>query len=505
MRKKDLNSGSESRRGFLQLAAGGIGTVASGMLPAALDAQEAPAPSGSAYEDASGDITMALGGDAEISRALMPFREPGFLKVRDLFHSADVRFTNAEMLFHNYENWPTAGTYFSRTYMRCDPRFIKDLQWLGINMVSCANNHTTDFGQEGVLTNMRYLDDAGMVHAGSGNNYAEAVAPAYLDTPKGRVALVAASSSSKPEARAGDQGRDMKGRPGANLIRWINEWTVDNQAYEALGRVAKQFGWDKQDAYLNRIFFRDYGLAEADKAVYFSDRNTLSVNIEDNGARFLLGDKFEHRTRLNKADLERNIRSIKDARRMASWVVFSIHTHEGGKTMLTTEDAPCDHSQLLAREVIDAGADVFICHGAHRIRGIEIYKGKPIFYSPGNLIVENDTVLLEPQDALTVQGLGPESTAADSYDDRLTSGQHALTGPGWNAFLPVVSFKNNKLHDIKIYPLELGAGLPRYESGRPMLAQGQTAAATLKHVQRLSEPFQTKMEIQGDLGIIQVG
>jgi poly-gamma-glutamate capsule biosynthesis protein CapA/YwtB (metallophosphatase superfamily) len=498
------NGGLESRRDFMKLIACGIGTAATRLLPSTLSAQQNIAQKPSVYEDANGDITMALGGDAELSRALMPFREPGFLKVREVLQSADVRFANAETLFHNYEDWPTASTYYTRTYMRCDPRFIKDLQWLGINMISCANNHTTDFGQEGVLTNIRNLEDAGMVHAGSGCNDAAALAPAYLDTPKGRVALIAATSTSRLDARAGDQGRDMKGRPGVNIVRWINEWTVDKEAYDALGRVAKQFGWNKQNNDANRIFFRDYGITGGDNAVYFADRNALVIE-EDSGARFILGDKFEHRSRLNEADLARNVQSVKDARRMAEWVIYSIHSHEGGTSMLISEEAPSDHTRALAYRVLDEGADVFICHGAHKMRGIEIYQDKPIFYSPGNLLIEDDTVLLEPQDAMEVQGLGPEKTAADSYDERTTSGQHTNTGPAWHAFIPVVSFRSNKLHEIKIYPIELGAGLPRYEAGRPMLAQGKLATEILQQVQKLSDPFHTKLQIQGDIGIIQVG
>ena len=194
------------------------------------------------YESAAGDITLTFTGDAMISRALTPFREERYLKMRDLLHAADVRFTNAEILFHNYENWPT---YISQTYMRCDPRFIKDLQWLGINIVSCANNHGTDFGENGVLTNIRNLDEAGLPHAGTGENYAEAVEPAYLDTPKGRVALISATSSARANSRAGEQRRDMKGRPGVNLIRWINEWTVDQAAFEQLQRIAREFGWSQ--------------------------------------------------------------------------------------------------------------------------------------------------------------------------------------------------------------------------------------------------------------------
>src|SRR5258706_12468899 len=111
------------------------------------------------YECESGDISMAFTGDSMISCALTPFREERFLKIRELLHNSDVRFTNGEILFHNYEDWPT---YLTGTYMRCDPRYIKDLQWLGINLMACANNHGYDFGENGVLTNIRYLDEAGM-------------------------------------------------------------------------------------------------------------------------------------------------------------------------------------------------------------------------------------------------------------------------------------------------------------------------------------------------------
>ena len=146
-------------------------------------------------ESESGDVTMAITGESLITRAKSVYREPRFLKMHDLLHSTDVRFTNAEMLFHNYEDAPTHRT---GTYMRCDPEFIKDLQWLGFNIVACANNHAYDFGENGVLTNIRYLDEARMFHAGTGRNLADATAPTYMDTPKGRVALISATTSSQP-------------------------------------------------------------------------------------------------------------------------------------------------------------------------------------------------------------------------------------------------------------------------------------------------------------------
>ncbi len=69
---------------------------------------------------------------------------------------------------------------------------------------------------------------------------------------------------------------------------------------------------------------------------------------------------------------------------MADWVIVTVHNHEGG----ATENEPSDHIREFAHAVIDAGADVFTGHGPHQDRGIEIYNGKPIFYSLGNFAFE---------------------------------------------------------------------------------------------------------------------
>ena len=75
--------------------------------------------------------------------------------LKDIITSADVSFTNAEMLFHNYEDAPS--TVPGGTYMRCDPQYIEDLKWMGFDIVATANNHAWDFGENGVLTNIQNL------------------------------------------------------------------------------------------------------------------------------------------------------------------------------------------------------------------------------------------------------------------------------------------------------------------------------------------------------------
>jgi hypothetical protein len=388
-------------------------------------------------------------------------------------------------------------------WMRADPRIIKDLEWMGINMVSCANNHAYDFGQDGVLTNIQYLNEAGMVHAGTGSNYAEAIAPAYLETPNGRVALVAATSSGELGIRAGEQRRDMKGSPGVNFVRWIYEWTVDKEAFNALKRVAQNFKWDQTEC---PRLERDYAISKADAAntVLFPDRNILDRPFtcdnmqyyDDPPARFVLGTSFERHSRVNQDDLQWNVKSISDARRSTNWVIYSIHNHEGNENV----DQPPDHIRALAHAVIDAGADVVVGHGPHITRGIEIYKGRPIFYSLGNFIVENTILSRLPEQMFHFYGLGNDSTTADLYDARPSTAARKTM----ESIIAITIFRNKRLSEVKLYPIDLGFGLPRYESGRPILAQGEEAHKTLERVQRLSAVFGTKVEIQGDIGIIQV-
>ncbi|MEJ2205195.1 MAG: hypothetical protein P8170_13925, partial [Gemmatimonadota bacterium] len=49
---------------------------------------------------AAQDITLALTGDAIITRRLSVYDEPDFLEMIELVRSADAAFTNLEMLFH---------------------------------------------------------------------------------------------------------------------------------------------------------------------------------------------------------------------------------------------------------------------------------------------------------------------------------------------------------------------------------------------------------------------
>jgi poly-gamma-glutamate synthesis protein (capsule biosynthesis protein) len=148
------------------------------------------------YQAQKGNLTIALAGDTMLTRKLTPFKEERFLTLRELLRGADTAFANLEGTVHTWDEGTPGIT--QGTFMTTEPKLLDDLKWLGINLVSCANNHAFDYGEGGVLANIKHLDDAGIAHAGTGRNLAEARAPAYLDTPNGRIALVAATATFRP-------------------------------------------------------------------------------------------------------------------------------------------------------------------------------------------------------------------------------------------------------------------------------------------------------------------
>ena len=461
------------------------------------------------YDANTGDFKIIVTGDSIITRSMSAFREPGFLRMVEHLHDSDVTVTNAEMLFHNYEDPPsvTAGG----TYMRGDPRLIEDLKFLGVQMVGCANNHAYDFGENGVLTNIKYLDEYGMPHAGTGRNLAEALAPVYLDTPRGRVALISVATSGPQVMRAGEQWRDGIGRPGANMLRYTTQYTVDKPVFDALRRLSEGLGFEAiEKAYRKEnpswSGSRGAQLEDTDTRFFLPNLNCEYQYPDPNGNLFLLGDSFAAHHIVNEADAEGNLQQIRDARRQADWVIMSMHHHERGETV----DDPSEIVVDFAHDCIDAGADVFSGHGPHVDQGIEIYKGKPIFYSLAHLINQNDTVSKAQWENMQSTSLGWEGTASDFIDAR--SGRehlgerldYAAQPFRWRNAFASVTFKAGELEEVRLHPIDLGYKQPRSQKGRPVMAKGEVANAVLDLFKQLSLPFGTQIEIQDNVGVIRV-
>jgi hypothetical protein len=119
------------------------------------------------YEAVRGDMSIAVVGDAMLSRRLRPYREPDFLKLVELLRNADLSIANLEFLFHDFEHaWQWTGG----TYTRSDPKNLSELKWMGINAVLTANNHSYDFSEGGYFTTLKHLEEHDIPHAGGGKD-----------------------------------------------------------------------------------------------------------------------------------------------------------------------------------------------------------------------------------------------------------------------------------------------------------------------------------------------
>jgi len=452
-----------------------------------------------AYQSESGNFTIALAGDTMLTRKLTPFKEERFLKLREVLRGTDAAFANLEGTVHTWEEGTPGIT--QGTFMTTEPKLLEDLKWLGINMVSCANNHAFDYGEDGVLANIEHLDQAGIAHAGTGQNLAEARAPAYHDTPNGRVALVAATATFRPWNQAGEQRPDLRGRPGINPLGFQATYGVDAAAFNQLKRVSRELGFEKSHERARKHFYSDKEIPDAQSA-------ELSLL----GNRYVLGENFSIETQANQRDLEDNLRWIREARRQADWLIVSVHCHEfGGASLLTASsraelEETAEFVTRFAHQAIDEGADVFVGHGSHFPMGIEIYQGKPLFYSVGNFIFQNETVGFFPADAYERFDLDLKATPSDFLDARTAGGKkgHPSDPAYWENMFAVCEFAGGKLKEIRIHPIDQGFGRPRPQRGRPVLAEGDVAARVIERVARLSRRYGTKVTARNGVGTIEL-
>ena len=117
-----------------------LSLLAALLIPAAAQAQSAAS---------NDDIRIVLTGDSIVNRRISVYTDPASADLFKTIQHADAAFTNFETLVHNYA-YPGASES-GGAYMSSPPWIPSELKWAGFNLVSTANNHAYDFGQEGLL------------------------------------------------------------------------------------------------------------------------------------------------------------------------------------------------------------------------------------------------------------------------------------------------------------------------------------------------------------------
>ncbi len=443
----------------------------------------APATSVTQHLTANEEFTMALTGDSIITRRLSVYAEPEFEQMIELLRSADMAFTNLEMLFHDYEPYPMAES--GGTWMRADPALADDLAWAGFDMVSRANNHTGDYGALGQELTTKYVADAGIVQAGVGLSLAEAREAKFLETAKARVALISVSSSFAKHMAASRSRDDVPARPGLNPLRYKTTYVVPETDFEQLRQTGESL-----DQFTDMDGFpRGTDEEEPGKMELF-------------GRNFAIGDEPVIRMEANEDDVREITAVVSNASRLADFTVVTLHAHEhAGRRELSP-----DFLHVFARAMIEAGADVFVTHGPHILRGIEIYQGKAIFYSMGNFIFQNETLLRLPSENYEKYDLDGNAHVADFNDARYendTEGFPTLV-ENWESIIAVPTFRGGNLSKLQLYPISLGYGAPRQVRGRPLFADRELAEKIIGDLQELSKPYGTEIEFRRGIGVVKL-
>ena len=392
---------------------------------------------------ADGEFTLFLAGDTVITERWSDDHDPDLKPLLDEIRGADVAVVNLEMLFHEYRGYAQADS--GGGYVAADPAVAIDLAWAGIDMLANANNHAFDYGSLGVLENLDNVARAGLLLAGSGKDLQAARTPAYFMHPDGTVALVAAAATFTPYGRASRSRPDLHGRPGVNPLatepgRYLE---LPPPAARAVWGVAEMLGLPRRR--LDEEWFELFG---------------MRIRSGSLGLR--------HGRRIDPKDLEGNLASVRQAAAKADFVIFSIHAHDQKGGWLTE----------LAHRVIDAGADVFFAQGPHRVLGIEIYKGKPVFYGLGNFVFQPEQAEHFPAETYEAYGLGDDATPKDVRAAARAQKWFFHQPEPWEGLGAVLRFRDGRLRQIRLLPLDLGVDELPAARGMPRRA----GAALSRHI-----------------------
>ena len=206
--------------------------------------------------------------------------------------------------------------------LRADPEVAGVLRDCGVDVVTVANNHSVDFGPQGLLDTIHAASDVGVAVVGGGRNLTEAMAPALHQAGGLTVAVLGLASTLPPGFAAGQD------QVGIAPVHAEARYCVDTNA------LAEQPG--------------------------------MAPWVE---------------SRVDDADLGRAVDAVEQARAKADLVVVQIHWGVPHGWVGAFQSPVCDYQRVLGHALVDAGADLVLGHHPHFVHGVERYGRGVIAYS----------------------------------------------------------------------------------------------------------------------------
>ena len=427
-------------------------------------------------------MKICITGDS-ILMAPFPESYEGFDAVKAHIGQADVRINNLEMVISEGDKF--ASTYCGGIWLTGKPERLDDVCSYGFNCFGFANNHTMDFSYGGMENTLKELEKRQKPVCGAGLSLEAATAPAMVEAAGEKGAVRCISATCDDAARAGDAQGNMPARPGLNMLRHSETFLVNEAHMKALEEIAAA-------THIN-------GRINNSKAGGYTQTKPGIFSL--GSVDFKLSDTEGKSSAPHSGDMARMKKAIEEAAKEASYVVVCFHSHE---IKGDDDEEPDFFIEEFARSCIDWGASAVVGSGTHQIKAIELYKGKPIFYSIANFIFQVDKMTMVPRDYYEKFRVDPSKTIDEAEYIRSNGGTRGLETQfkNYKGLMPLLEFEEGALKSVKIRPVELNFRSEKACKGLPQLADAEVTEDIFGTLCRLSAPYGTELTLRdGVIGV----
>lgn len=418
-------------------------------------------------------MKIAAAGDILITRNIPPHNQ-GVEDIRSFLNRADICVANLETTITDGRCF--ASAFSGGTWLTADESSLKDIRRYGFDLLALANNHTMDYSYEGLRQTQDCLDRQGFLYAGAGDNLYEASKPVMMETDNGRVGVINICATFDNAARAGIQTMRQKGRPGLNPLRFSTVYRITEEHAKQLMEIAEATKLNRlREKHRSQGFLQPVPEGKIEFGVE-------QFEIVENGQ---MEGRFSF---CNPIDVERTVMGIREALYTCEQVIVMVHSHE----IKSDEEWEADYFlEEFSHKCIDAGACAVIGSGTHQIKGIEFYKGCPIFYCLGNFIFQNESVRSLPADYMEQYGIDYHASGAEGIAIRSRRAKRTLyeNKEVYQTILPCFEVSARGCTYVELLPVSLGFTKEGFEKNLPCLASEEEAQDILSYLNRACEKY----------------
>ena len=451
----------------------------------------------------AGEFNVTVAGDIVQTRCIAASADSAVQSALEPIRSADFAVANLEQAIGDWRDFDGHHYGVGAFLIMAHPDIADDLASIGFDVLSRANNRLSDFGAAGNRLTDAHLRAVGIQPVGFGEHLSDAQAPVYVDTPKARVATISVTSSFQPGGEkaflAAPRIGNANGRPGVNGLQVRRTITLPESAWRLLNDFVREAEY---------AFPQNYAIQGG--VTVWDDRIAIGANT------YVPGDAPAYRYTADRADVERLMKEVQNAAAYSNFTIFTMHTHQwsidsddpkGGFDGET--DEPPDFLKTLAHEAIDNGADLVTFHGPFVFRAIEVYRGKPIFYSLGSFVRQAYQQDIVPWETYSEHSfVGRDYDGVNPLDTTVPDAQFLTTRTGRHParFFCGASarcrYLDSKLNEIRLHPFDLGFDGTLAELGTPRTPDADRAAEILADIADRCQRVGTRVEISGGQGVI---